>query len=148
MADSGTVQPGLATLGPGGWVCSAGWQQPSLESRLGVVEGAISAMPTPPVKYSKTGLLTNSSGVWTGNLGAGKFAAAPALQVTPKMANGNYDWRYQISGSAGAGFTATVTFTLRKSSIDIALVPIAGVLLTDPAVGAVTFDLVAAETTP
>lgn len=95
------------------------------------------------IKYAKTDLVTNSSGVYSANLGAGLFTAPPVLSIVPKMASGSYDYRYGITGSSGAGYTVTITFTKRANSVTIVL----GLLSLDASIGVVTFDLSAMEAT-
>lgn len=111
---------------------------------------SIPAMPVIPperVKWARTGLQTNSSGVYSVNFGANVFSQAPVVSVAPKMATGSYDWRYQISGSAGSGFTVTVTFVQRKNTIDISLSALLNIGLIESSPGVVTFDMSAAERT-
>lgn len=106
--------------------------------------------PPPAVdttKWAKTDLQTDANGVYTVNLGANVFTQAPVVDVLPKMGTGSYDWRYGITGTAGSGFTVTVTFTLRKNAIDISLGALLGVGLIETATGVVTFNMSATERT-
>lgn len=109
--------------------------------------GAAGAAGDTRVKVARVGLVTNTSGVLAVPLGAGVFAQAPSIQVQVNMASGDYSCRHQISGTAAAGFTCTVTFMKRKSTIDIGVGGILGLSLLEASPGAVTFDLLAVERT-
>lgn len=96
-------------------------------------------------KDAKTGLTTNSSGVWTKTYPANYWKAAPSVNIQPRMASGNYIARVQTSGSVGAGFTVTVTFVQLATNVSILVL---GTVSLTVAVGTVTFDYQAFEPTP
>lgn len=108
--------------------------------------GLMAATPSKP-DWAKTGLQTDSTGVYSTNFGANLFIQQPVLSIVPKMATGSYDWRYVITGTSGLGFTVTVTFTQRKNTIDISLGALLGIGLIEAAPGIITFDMMAAERT-
>lgn len=102
--------------------------------------GATGASGDNRIKYAKTGLTTNSSGVFSVNLGANVFDS-PVVHVMPKMSTGSYDWRYTISGDKPSGFTVTVTFTQRANTVTGVL----GLINLTVSTGVVTFDMIAVE---
>ena len=100
-------------------------------------------------KPFKKVLTTNAAGVYSGPLGgANYFSAEPVVVITPKMGAGNFDWRYTLTGDAATGYTITVTFVKRVTSIVGNLTTLlAGIALADNPV-TVAFSLIAAEPTP
>lgn len=98
------------------------------------------------VKYAKTGLQTNASGVYTAALGGpGTFAGVPVVLIEPKGSNPRMTHSYSLSGNAAAGFTITVTFTQIRDSVTVAVLGL--VQLTVAITAPVTFDLIAMEQT-
>lgn len=107
------------------------------------------------VKYAVTGLETNTSGVWSSRLPAGRFNNSPVVVCAVKNPSGSFDYRYAVSGTAAEGFLVTVTWTRRKDNV-IVTIPaivigavakdvIAATIETSTAIGKITFDLIAAE---
>lgn len=95
------------------------------------------------VRYAKTALVTNSSGVAAISIPAGTFVSdTPTCHVTPRDQGGLLGFTVTTTGSSAAGWTITVTFSLLKPSLAILG------LLTQVITSPITFDFVAVEPTP
>lgn len=91
------------------------------------------------VKYAKTGLLTNSSGV----LAVTMPQAGLALSVLPRTTG---EFAYNVAWS---GLVATFTFRKFKSGgLGITLGTLLSVEAFEPSPGVVTFDIIGVEPTP
>lgn len=96
------------------------------------------------LKDVKTGLVTNSSGVFTKTYAANFWVASPSININPRMAAGTgaFNWTVVTTGTVATGFTVTVTFTKLLPTITIAVLGLVTLLI---APGTVTFDYMAVE---
>lgn len=98
------------------------------------------------VKYAKSNLVTNASGVYTAALGgAGTFTSTPAIVIQARGTTAKLVHSYTLSGTPATGLTITVTFSQMRDSVNVAILGL--VQLTVGVTAPISFDLIAMEQT-
>lgn len=108
---------------------------------LSTLKGDTGAAGQNSIKYAKTNLASNTSGVWTANLGANLFASAPAVSVSVRTA-APIGYYVTTTGTASTGFIVTVTFWRLAATVAVL-----GGSTTVAITSAVNFDILCSDVT-